>query len=215
VLLSNLEGELLGAPRRLSFTTGRRKLAWNRNVVSLGLSGGFVEPLESTSIHLIQAGISRLITLFPDLRFNPIERDTYNRQMQSVFEWVRDFVILHYKATQRDDSEFWRRCGAMEIPDTLEERIEHFRNKGRVSADSVELFTTPSWVSVMLGQGITPEGYDPPVDGLDEQKVAQALEQIRNVIADMAERLPTHGEFVAQCVSAAASPVDARNEFAL
>ena len=215
VLRSNLEGELLGDPRRLSFTTGRRKLAWNRNVVTLGLSGGFVEPLESTSIHLIQAGISRLITLFPDLRFNPIERDTYNQQMQSVFEWVRDFVILHYKATQRDDSEFWKRCGAMDVPDTLEERIEHFRNKGRVSADSVELFTTPSWVSVMLGQNIMPDGYDPPVDGLDEQKVAQALEHIRSAIGEMSDRLPPHGEFVAQCLAAAANPADARNEFAL
>ena len=103
----------------------------------------------------------------------------------------------------------------MGVPDSLEEKIEHFRNKGRVSADQVELFTTPSWVSVMLGQGIKPEGYDPPVDGLDEQKVAQALEQIRNVIADMAERLPTHGEFVAQCIAAAGNPADARNEFAL
>jgi len=215
VLISNLEGDLLADPRRLSFTTGRRKLAWSRNVVTLGLSSGFVEPLESTSIHLIQAGISRLITLFPDLRFNTIERDTYNRQMQSVFEWVRDFVILHYKLMQRDDSEFWKRCAAMEVPDTLQERIEHFHNKGRVSADSVELFTTPSWVAVRLGQGITPEGYDPPVDGLDEKKVSHALEQIRNAIGEMAERLPTHGEFVAQCVAAAASPADTRNEFAL
>lgn len=203
VLRSNLEGELLSEPRRLAFTTGRRKLAWNRNVVSLGLSSGFVEPLESTSIHLVQAGISRLITLFPDRRFNPIERDTYNRQMQGVFEWVRDFIILHYKAMQRGDSEFWKRCAATDIPDALAERIEHFRNKGRVSADSVELFTTPSWVSVMLGQNITPDGYDPPVDGLDEQKVAQALAQIRQAIQDTAERLPSHGEFIAQCCDAA------------
>jgi tryptophan halogenase len=215
VLLSNLEGELLSDPRRLSFTTGRRKLAWNRNVVTLGLSSGFVEPLESTSIHLVQAGISRLISLFPDRRFNPIERDTYNRQMQSVFEWVRDFVILHYKAMQRDDSDFWKRCAAMDIPDTLAERIEHFRNKGRVSADSVELFTTPSWVSVMLGQGIVPEGYDPPVDGLDEHKVGQALEQIRQAIIEMAERLPSHGEFVDQCLAAATNPTDANSELAL
>ena len=215
VLRSNLEGELLAEPRRLSFTTGRRKLAWNRNVVTLGLSSGFVEPLESTSIHLVQAGIARLITLFPDLRFNPIERDTYNRQMQKGYEWVRDFVILHYKAMQRDDSEFWKRCAAMDIPDTLAEKIEHFRNKGRVPADTVELFTTPSWVSVMLGQNIMPDGYDPPVDGLDEQKVAHALEQIRTAIGEMADRLPTHGEFVAQCVSAAANPADNRNEFAL
>lgn len=215
VLLSNLEGDLQSEPRRLSFTTGRRKLAWSRNVVSLGLSTGFVEPLESTSIHLVQAGISRLITLFPDRRFNPIERDAYNRQMQSVFEWVRDFVILHYKAMQRDDSDFWKRCAAMEIPDSLAGRIEQFRNKGRVFADEAELFTTPSWVSVMLGQGIIPEGYDPPVDGLDEQKVAQALEQIRKAILDMAKRLPSHGEFVAQCCAAAAKPAEVRSEFAL
>jgi tryptophan halogenase len=198
VLRSNLEGELQDDPRRLSFTTGRRKLAWNRNVVALGLSTGFVEPLESTSIHLVQAGIARLLTLFPDRRFNPIERDTYNEQMQGVFEWVRDFVILHYKAMQRDDSEFWKQCGAMDIPDALAGRIEHFRNKGRVFAEA-ELFSTPSWVSVMLGQNINPQGYDQAVDGLDEAKVAGALDQMRAAIAAMADRLPTHGEFVRQC----------------
>lgn len=199
VLRSNLEGELLGDPRRLSFTTGMRNLAWNRNVVSLGLSTGFVEPLESTSIHLIQAGISRLISLFPDLRFNPIERDEYNRQMRDAFEWVRDFVILHYKATSRDDSEFWKQCGAMDIPDALARKIEHFRNKGRVFAETQELFSTPSWVSVMLGQGIVPDEYDPAVDGLDEERVTQALEQLRGAILETANRLPTHGEFIAHC----------------
>lgn len=207
VLRSNLEGELLGDPRRLSFTTGARKLAWNRNVVSLGLSTGFVEPLESTSIHLIQAGISRLISLFPDRRFNPIERDEYNRQMRAAFEWVRDFIILHYKATSRDDSEFWKQCAAMDIPDALATRIEHFRNKGRVFAEAQELFSTPSWVSVMLGQGIVPEGYEPAVDGLDEEKVTQALEQLRGAIRDTAERLPTQAEFIAHCcASPSASP---------
>jgi tryptophan halogenase len=212
VLVSNLEGELVGDPRRLSFTTGRRKLAWNKNVISLGLSTGFVEPLESTSIHLIQAGIARLISLFPDKRFNPIERDEYNRRMETLFEWVRDFVILHYKAMDRRDSEFWTQCGKMEVPATLAEKIDHFRNKARVFAEGMELFSTPSWVSVMLGQGIVPQEYEPVVDGLDEEKVAQALEQMRLAILDTAQRLPLQSEFIAQCC-AAPSPAPPRTEF--
>jgi tryptophan 7-halogenase len=202
VLLSNLEGELIADPRRLSFTTGRRKLAWSRNVVALGLSTGFVEPLESTSIHLVQAGISRLLALFPDRRFTPLERDEYNRSMQKLFEWVRDFVILHYKAMQRDDSEFWKECGAMEVPDSLAEKIELFRNKARVFAEGLELFPPQSWVAVMLGQNILPEDYEPVVDGLDEGKVTQALEQMRVAILESANRLPLHGDYIAQCCSA-------------
>ncbi|MGN6849949.1 MAG: tryptophan halogenase family protein [Sphingomicrobium sp.] len=204
ILRSNLEGELQGDPRRLSFKTGRRKLAWTRNVVSLGLSTGFVEPLESTSIHLVQAGIARLIAMFPDLRFNPLERDEYNRQMQAQFEWVRDFVILHYKAMQRDDSDFWTQCAAMEIPSTLEEKIAQFRNKARFFAEGVELFPRQSWVAVMLGQNILPDDYEPVVDGLDENKVAQALEHLRRVYLDTVERLPLHGDFIAQCCAALA-----------
>ena len=214
VLVSNLEGELIGDPRRLTFTTGRRKLAWSRNVISLGLSTGFVEPLESTSIHLVQAGIARLIAMFPDRRFNPLERDEYNRQMQQQFEWVRDFIILHYKAMQRDDSEFWKQCAAMDIPSSLTEKIAQFRNKARFFAEGVELFPRQSWVAVMLGQNILPEDYEQVVDGLDENKVAQALEQIRQTIQDTANRLPLHGEFIRQCC-AAPNPAAPRTEFAL
>jgi tryptophan halogenase len=205
VLVENLEGELLGDPRRLSFTTGRRKLAWNKNVITMGLSSGFVEPLESTSIHMIQAGIARLISLFPDKRFNPIERDEYNRRMQSLFEWVRDFIILHYKAMNRDDSPFWKQCAATDIPDSLAGRIDQFRNKARVFADA-ELFNVTSWVSVMLGQGIVPEEYEPVVDGLDERKVADALEQMRAAMLETAARLPTHEEFIAGCLAPSAAP---------
>jgi len=206
VLVENLEGELLGDPRRLSFTTGRRKQAWNRNVITMGLSSGFVEPLESTSIHMIQAGIARLIALFPDKRFNPIERDEYNRRMQSLFEWVRDFIILHYKAMNRDDSDFWKQCANMSIPDSLAGRIDQFRNKARVFADA-ELFNVTSWVSVMLGQGIVPEEYEPVVDGLDERKVSDALEQMRIAMRETAARLPTHEEFIASCLTPPSAPL--------
>jgi tryptophan halogenase len=200
LLLGNLEGEALAEPRTLSFRTGRRKLAWNRNVVSLGLSSGFVEPLESTSIHLIQSGISRLISLFPDKRFNPIERNEYNRQMQGLFEDVRDFIVLHYNKTKRDDSEFWNYCRSMNVPDSLTAKEELWRAKGRVFRDELELFPTTSWVAVMFGQGVVPEDYEPIADALDEEKVASAFEQIRLAILQTAERLPTHGEFIAQIV---------------
>ena len=198
LLLDNLEGELLAEPRRLSFTTGRRLEAWNRNVVTLGLSSGFVEPLESTSIHLIQAGISKLLALFPDKRFNPVERTEYNRLMRDLFEDVRDFVILHYWANRRTDTEFWKRCAAMQLPDSLTRKVELWRAKARSFRDEAELFPTTSWVAVMLGQGVLPESYDPIADALDEDKVAAALEQMRQGIRETAERLPTHGDFIAQ-----------------
>jgi len=205
VLLANLEAEPLDQPRKLRFKTGRRKLAWNRNVISMGLSSGFIEPLESTSIHMVQAGISWLLSMFPDKRFNPLEQKEYNRRMQSMFEWIRDFIILHFHATHRDDSPFWDYCRTMEIPDALAERIEQFRNKGRVVAEGHELFTTPSWVAVLLGQGIEPEGYEPTVDGLDEEKVSKALDQMRKDYDTAADRLPTHAEFIANCCGAAGS----------
>jgi len=197
-LLSNLEGGPLADPRHLSFTTGRRKLAWNRNVIAMGLSSGFVEPLESTSIHLVQSGISKLLALFPDRRFNPAERDEYNRQMQALFEDVRDFIILHYHATKRDDSEFWNYCRTMTVPDSLTRKMELWRAKGRVFRDDAELFATASWVAVMLGQGVVPEDYEPIVDALDENKVASALEEMREANLRTAERLPFHAEFIAQ-----------------
>ncbi|RST30204.1 tryptophan 7-halogenase [Sphingomonas ginkgonis] len=205
-LRDHLEGEPGGDPRLLRFTTGRRSLAWNRNVVALGLAGGFVEPLESTSIHLVQSGIARLIALFPDKRFLAVERDEYNRQMQSLAERVRDFVLLHYKATERSDSDFWRQCAATAIPDSLAERIELFRAKGRIFAEGAELFSTSSWVAVMLGQHIVPDEYEPVVDALDENLVANAMEQMRRAIDQTVERLPSHGEFIAQCRSTLQAP---------
>jgi tryptophan halogenase len=202
-LLPTLEGERLAEPRCLSFTAGRRKLSWNRNVVSLGLSGGFVEPLESTSIHLIQSGIVKLLALFPDKRFDPVERDEYNRQMKDVYEDVRDFIILHYKATRRDDSDFWDYCRKMDVPDSLAGKIELWRAKGRLFREGRELFGTASWVAVMLGQGIVPDEYEPAADAIDPGMIADALDKMRESYLRMAEHMPMHGEFIARSCPAA------------
>ncbi|HET7710180.1 MAG TPA: tryptophan halogenase family protein [Sphingomicrobium sp.] len=203
-LLENLEGEPLAEPRRLAFTTGRRRLAWNANVVSLGLSSGFVEPLESTSIHLIQSGIVKLLALFPDKRLDPVERDEYNRQMRDVFEDVRDFIILHYHVNSRDDSNFWSECRTMDIPDSLQWKLDLWRAKGRLFRENRELFGTASWVAVLLGQGLTPDAYEPAADALDEAMIADALDKMRLSYRHMAEHMPRHGDFVAQaCANAA------------
>ena len=196
ILLDNLEGKPLADPRTLRFTTGMRKKAWNHNVVSLGLSSGFIEPLESTSIHLVQNGIARLFALFPDKPISPAERDEYNRGMRDVYEDVRDFVVLHYKATQRDDSAFWRDVRAMDVPDSLARKMELWRLHGRVFRENAELFALPSWVAVMLGQNMRPEAYDAIADTLDEAKVRTAMEQMREGYRATAERLPTQEDFL-------------------
>jgi tryptophan halogenase len=202
LLLANLEGEALAEPRHLGFTAGRRRLAWNANVVSLGLSSGFVEPLESTSIHLIQSGIVKLLALFPDRRFDPAERDEYNRQMQDVFEDVRDFVILHYKANRREGSDFWAYCREMEVPDSLAAKLDLWRGKGRLFREGKELFGTASWVAVLLGQGIVPEAQEPAVDAIAVDTVADALDKMRLSYSQMAEHMPAHGDFIAQACRA-------------
>ncbi|HEY0044149.1 MAG TPA: tryptophan halogenase family protein [Allosphingosinicella sp.] len=203
LLLSNLEGAPLADPRPLRFTTGMRRQSWNKNVVALGLSSGFIEPLESTSIHLVQAGIARLMSLFPDRRFDPLERDEYNRSMRDQTEDVRDFIILHYHATRRDDSEFWNMCRTMTVPDTLAHKMALFKAKGRSFREGYELFGVASWVAVMIGQGVIPEGYDPIADALDEDKIWVAAEQMRASIAATAENMPPQAAFIDRCCRAA------------
>ena len=167
--------------------------------MSLGLASGFLEPLESTSIHLIQAGISRLLAVFPDQRFDPAEREWFNRSMQDIFEDVRDFIILHYHATQRDDSPFWNYCRTMEIPASLAEKLALFRGKGRSFRDNAELFGLPSWVAVMLGQNQWPQGYDPVVDSFDNTRIAEMMQQLRTGYAQVAGALPEHSAFLKMC----------------
>ncbi len=195
-LLANLEGEVLAEPRTIRFTTGRRKKSWSHNVVALGLSAGFVEPLESTSIHLIQNGIQRLLALFPGKPISPLERDEYNRGMGDLYDDLRDFVILHYKATQRDDSELWRYVRDMEVPESLARKIALWRLHGRVFREGYELFGTVSWVAVMLGQNIWPEAYDTIADSLDEAKVAEAMAQMAEDYRKAAEALPDQEQFL-------------------
>lgn len=197
-LLGNLDGEPTGDPRFLGFTAGMREKLWDRNVIALGLAGGFIEPLESTSIHLIQHGISKLLWLFPDTGFAAIEQDEYNQSMTAQYEAIRDFIILHYHATNRTDTEFWRYVKSMPIPDSLAHKIALFREKGRIIRYDDELFDVPSWLAVMMGQGIVPRGYDAVVDSMDEARVLDAMRKIVAANAQVAERLPAHADYVAR-----------------
>ncbi len=196
ILLANLEGQPLAEPRTIRFKTGMRRRAWSHNVVSLGLSSGFIEPLESTSIHMIQNGIARLFALFPDKPISSLERDEYNRGMRDVYEDVRDFIILHYKATQRDDTDFWRYVRDMAVPDSLTRKMELWRLHGRVFRENAELFAQPSWIAVMLGQNIAPESHDPIADTLDERKVGEAMKQMRETYRSTGQQLPSQEDFL-------------------
>ncbi len=196
VLMANLESEALAEPRQLRFKAGRRRKSWSHNVVALGLSSGFLEPLESTSIHLIQNGIQRLLALFPGKPVSPLERDEYNRGMGELYEDCRDFIILHYKLTQRDDTPFWRYVRDMEVPEALRRKMDLWRLHGRVFREGAELFGLTSWVAVLLGQNLWPDAYDPIADSLDEDKVAQAMRQMRADYARAAQSLPTQEQFL-------------------
>jgi tryptophan halogenase len=197
-LLANLEGEALGDPRPLRFVTGMRRLAWNRNCLALGLAAGFMEPLESTSIHLVQSGVSRFLAMFPDRYCDPRVVNEYNRQTRFEYERVRDFLILHYKATERDDTPLWRECGHMDVPPELARRIALFRRTGLIFREADELFTETGWLQVMLGQRIEPMHHHPLADELDDAQLDGFLSDIRTLIGRAVETLPPHDQFVAR-----------------
>lgn len=178
-LMNTLEGPALADPKLLFFKTGRRRKFWSHNVVSIGLSGGFLEPLESTSIHLIQEGITALIELFPDAAVDAQDRDEYNARMSLNFERVRDFLLLHYVATQRDDSEMWTYFRNMTLPASLQEKIAAWMTRGYVLKYELGVFLPPSWIAVMLGQNLVPERYDPRVDRYQESDLLNQLQRIR------------------------------------
>jgi tryptophan halogenase len=195
-LLQAVEGAPLREPFFLKYRTGRRSLAWNGNCVALGLASGFVEPLESTAIHLIMTGVTRLIQLFP---FDGIRQscvDRYNDEAREETERVRDFVILHYHATERDDTAFWRYCRTMQIPETLRQRIALFRDAGHAYQAEGELFRVDSWAAVMLGQGIRPEHYHPAARAIGDAELAGFLQNFRASIAESVSKLPTHQQFI-------------------
>ncbi|AWV08389.1 tryptophan halogenase family protein [Marilutibacter maris] len=197
-LLANLDGRALADPRPLRFTTGMRRKFWNRNVVALGLASGFLEPLESTSIYLVQSGIQRLLGLFPGRDFDPLLVDRFNRESAFEYERTRDFLILHYNATERDDTPFWDYCRTMSIPDTLREAIELFRADGRYFRNGEDFFALPSWIQVMLGQRIMPRGYHPIVDEMPEDDLVEHVERVRRVIANCVGAMPRHQDFIDQ-----------------
>ena len=195
-LLSNLDGKPLADPRFLRFVTGRRKQAWVGNVVAIGLSSGFIEPLESTSIHLIQSGIAKLMQMFPDRRFEPADRERFNRMTQLEMEQVRDFIILHYHLTERDDTPFWDRCRTMDVPDSLKEKYRLFEGYGRIFRENDELFNDTSWMAVMVGQGLKARGYDPVADVLSLDETRARLEEIRRVMRTSADYMPLQTDFI-------------------
>ena len=195
-LLAKLDGKALAEPRKLAFTTGMRKKFWNKNVVALGLASGFLEPLESTSIYLAQSGITRLLALFPQRDFNPLLIERFNRESAFEYERIRDFLILHYNATERDDTPFWDYCRTMPIPDSLRETVELFRADGRYFRNGEDFFALPSWVQVMLGQRIVPQGYHPIVDEMPEDRLVEVVEGLRANLKQAVATLPTHQEWI-------------------
>ena len=192
ILLDTLEHEALDEPRTIRFSAGRREQMWHKNRVAIGLSGGFLEPLESTSIYLIQAVIMKLIERFPGRDIDDVEVADFNEQIARTFEQVRDFIILHYKATERDDSEFWNYCRNMSVPESLEYRMNTFRDSGYVVFDRRELFIEANWIAVLLGQGVVPRTTDLRVDCVPRTTVREQLGQMRTVISQAARSMPTH-----------------------
>ena len=195
-LMREIEGRALTEPRVIRFRTGRRRNAWNKNVIAVGLANGFVEPLESTSIHLIMTSMTRLIKLFPFPAVTDSIIDQYNEESRAEAERVRDFIILHYYATRRDDSELWKYCSSMTLPDLLARRLDLFRTRGHVWQPDSELFRTTSWVQVMLCQGIRPEHYHYLATAMPDKDLAPFLENMRTTINQAVTRMPTHQAFV-------------------
>lgn len=201
ILLANLDGKPLADPRPLRFVTGKRRKFWNRNVVALGLASGFMEPLESTSIHLIQSGLSRLVKMLPRGRGNEADAAEFNRQCDFEYERIRDFLVLHYYANARE-GDFWRQCREMELPDTLKHKLELFRSSGHIFREHEELFTEVGWVQVFIGQGVKPAGHHPLADTVSEPDLESYMDTWEKLVAREVAQMPSHADFIARhCAS--------------
>lgn len=194
----NLDGKLLAEPRILSFVAGHRKKFWNKNCVALGLAGGFMEPLESSSIQLIQTGIARLIDMFPTQDFDAVLVDEYNRLSSNEYARIRDFLILHYCSSQREDGEIWNYCRNMSLPDTLQHKIDVFKSCGHIPMLSEESYSEASWAAIFLGHNILPKRYDPLVDRIDITHLKMGMLKRKQDIRKIVETMPTQAEFIAQ-----------------
>lgn len=196
VLMNNLDSKAIAEPKIIPYRTGRARKQWHRNVVAIGLSSGFLEPLESTSIHLIQSAIVRLVTLFPHAGITPELVDEYNRQSQYEFEYIRDFIIMHYHLNERDDSEFWRYLRNMDVPERITQKMDLFRATGTLTKDNLDIFLESSWLQVMLGQGIMPQDYHPLADTLSEEQLLDKLAKTRETKLQPMPQMPSHDEFL-------------------
>ena len=197
LLLNNLPADPITEPRFIKFKTGRRIKQWHKNVVAVGLSSGFLEPLESTSIHLIQSAVTRLIKLFPHHGISDALASEFNKQSVIEIEHIRDFIILHYKLTEREDSAFWRQCMQMDIPDSLNHKLNLFKQTGKVMREDDELFAEIAWQQVMIGQGLMPDDYSTIVDSLTNEQLSDLFISLKTLINSTVEKLPTHKEFLA------------------
>ena len=196
-LVFAVEAKPLRDPRVLKFRAGRRKRSWSKNVVAVGLASGFLEPLESTSIYLVQGAVAQLIELFPIGRIRDEDRDEFNRVTDIEYDRIRDFLILHYHATTRDDSDFWNHTRTMQVPDTLRDKMELWKASGRVMTYSQGLFFEASWIAVYIGQGVVPHGWDQRADLFDQGKLEAAVDRLRAKIDATVSRMPEHGDFLA------------------
>ena len=195
-LLNNLDTKALDTPRTIRFKTGRTDQQWCKNVVAIGLSSGFLEPLESTSIHLIQSGIVRLMKMFPNQGISQAMVDLYNAESKDEFETIRDFIILHYHVNQRDDSDFWRDMRNMAIPDRLAQKIAAFEDTAAIFNEQSDIFRDASWVQVMMGQGLDPKDYHPAADAMDNAQLMDTMQQIYKAKQQPLDKLMNHDEFI-------------------